>query len=555
MQILNLIFYKILNKSIFCGITITGVMMMKISKNSKVVFRYGAFSFPFVNYFLESSSSNIWNSFFLTLKYHWKGDFQKAIHKIDSVVKNCSSNTMKYIFLANKLSSLKNIGRIDSKLYKYLKRELPRMSKTARNSVINILINIEASGLEPVKHIRLWGNRYELNNTTLAFLHLAQARRYANQGKLSSATHHYIRAYRLSKNIPHPSGIVSSLNDLAWDIRNVHPLLAYSISQKAVFWLGYYREIPGNLYGTFDTLFVIEEDLQILSISQTAKIITTLSYPEKFEKLFEKSKKLASNYNISSYKNSKELREYLKNIIKSYRKENISIRGLYDILSGKTDKIRGNTLKKIIIGKELNIKSHFPIYNELLKMELRKNFDKAIKEIENLSLSDRKKLFITTYMSQLKREKFYLSRKDKFMNAYESLKNIEKFKRLMAKKYTTMEFVVDMIKAHPYIEGRKLVVEKALNRMGIKRLEKFIRIYIEFDENERKLIDRFLRNYGRYEGINFETKVKGPECVKVFARNFQLKAQPTFLTYWCEEDGRVRRKLKRILKMITNSEL
>ncbi|MBO8139943.1 MAG: hypothetical protein H0Z22_05670 [Thermosipho sp. (in: Bacteria)] len=529
--------------------------MNKILKSSKVIFKYGAFSLPFVNYLLKNSSSNIWNSFFLTLKYSWKGDYKKAIHKIDSAVKNCSSKTVKYFFLANKLSFLKNIGQIDSKLYKYLKRELPRMSKAARNSVMNILINIEASGFEPVRHIRLWGNRCELNNTTLAFLHLAQARRHANQGKLSSATHHYIQAYWLSKKIPHPSGIVSSLNDLAWDIRNVHPFLAYSISQKATFWLGYYRETPGNLFGTLDTLFVIEENLHLLSISHTAKIITTLSYPEKYVKLFEKSKKLVPNYNISSYKNTKELREYLRNIIKSYRKENVSIRGLYEILSGKTNKIRGNTLKKIIIGKELNIKSHFPIYNELLKMELRKNFNKAIKEIENMYLLDRKKLFITTYMSQLKRKKFYLSRKDKFMEAYESLKNIEKFKRLMAKKYTTMEFAVDMVKAHPYIEGRKLVVGKALNRMGIKSLEKFIQIYIEFDENERKLIDRFLRNYGRYEGINFETKVKGPECVKVFARKFQLKVQPTFLAYWCEEDGRVRRKLERILKMITSSEL
>ncbi|QTA37365.1 hypothetical protein JYK00_06380 [Thermosipho ferrireducens] len=195
--------------------------MKKIPEGLKAVFKYGAFSLPVVNYFLENPSSNIWCSFSLVLKYVWKGDFNKALREIDRCLRKCNSNTVRYLLLANKLFFSKSVGNVDTQLYRYLKRELPKMSKRARNSVVNILINIEASGLEPARNVRLWGNRCELDDATLAFLHLAQARKYVNPGKLSATVHHYIQAYRLSRTIPHPSGIVSSLNDLAWDIKDV----------------------------------------------------------------------------------------------------------------------------------------------------------------------------------------------------------------------------------------------------------------------------------------------------------------------------------------------
>jgi len=57
--------------------------------------------------------------------------------------------------------------------------------------------------------------------------------------------------------------MVSALNGIAWRIRKTHPIWAYSISQKAVFWLGYYREEAGNLFDAFDTLFTIENTLAL----------------------------------------------------------------------------------------------------------------------------------------------------------------------------------------------------------------------------------------------------------------------------------------------------
>ncbi|MDK2949776.1 MAG: hypothetical protein PWQ26_443, partial [Thermotoga sp.] len=33
-----------------------------------------------------------------------------------------------------------------------------------------------------------------------------------------------------------------------------------------------------------------------------------------------------------------------------------------------------------------------------------------------------------------------------------------------------------------------------------------------------------------------------------FARRYSLKVQPLLVAFWCEEDGRVRRRLERILR-------
>ncbi len=525
--------------------------MKKIPEDLKVLFKYGAFSIPFVNYFLENASSGIWKSFSLIFKYAWNGDFKKAIREIDRSLKNCTYKTTRYILLANKLSFLKSIGQIDQELYKYLKRELPRMSKIARNSVINILLNIEASGLEPARNVRFWGNRFELDEATLAFLHLAYARRSASQRKLSDAVHYYILAYKLSKNIPHPSGIVSSLNDLAWDIKDIHPRLAYSISQKAVFWLGFYREEPGNLFGALDTMLVLEKMINSLHIYKTSRIIRLMEVPKKYEKLLKVSERYIPKFSKSLYPNTSDLRSFISKIVGPYRKEKISAGRISEIITGKTKKIRGNTLRKILQEKNVDtLKVPQPVYNELIKMLIKYRFEKALKELKQMPLSERKLLFFSTYTALLKREKFFLSRKDKLKESYELLGDVEGFGKYMVRRYETMEFVVDMIKAHPYVEGRKAVVRKAIDRMGIKKLDEFVRRYIELDEYDRKLLDRFLRNYGRYDGVRFGTRIKGPDVVRRFARKYNLKIQPSFLAYWYEDDGRTRRRLERVLTFI-----
>ncbi|AKI97472.1 hypothetical protein [Kosmotoga pacifica] len=103
--------------------------------------------------------------------------------------------------------------------------------------------------------------------------------------------------------------------------------------------------------------------------------------------------------------------------------------------------------------------------------------------MEKLPFSERKHLFLSTFIALVDREKFYLSRKDKLLETYKSLHNIDTFAKLMSKRYETIEFVADMIKAHPYVEERKDAIRKAIDRM---RIDEFIKHYTEFNEHNKK---------------------------------------------------------------------
>jgi hypothetical protein len=87
--------------------------------------------------------------------------------------------------------------------------------------------------------------------------------------------------------------------------------------------------------------------------------------------------------------------------------------------------------------------------------------------------------------------------------------------------------------------------------MKRKKLERFTLKYIEMKESDRRLLDKFLRNYGRYYGVRFGIRLKGPDVVREFAKRHSLKVQPLFVAFWCEEDGRARRRLVRILHWMT----
>ncbi len=421
------------------------------------------------------------------------------------------------------------------------------MSKLARSIALPILINAEAFGLSPKRPIRTWGKGYETDEAAAAFLHLAVARRLAEQNQISKAVFHYIQAYRLSKAASHPSGIISALNGMAWRIKERHPFWAHYIAQRAVFWLGYYREEPGNLFGALDTLFEIEKSLDLVLIAFTAKIIASMPVPKAYAKLASEAKSLLMRYGISFYPNTKELRSFIKNTVGLYRKEKVSAGRLSEIITGKTKKIRGDTLRKIM-RFPAGVKAPFPVWNEWVKTEVETSFKEAMERIKEMAPLERKRRFLATYMAQVRRKKLYISRKDKLQEAFELLGHAEGFEKLMGKRHETMEFVIEMVKAHPCIEGRKKAAGKALSRMGKRKLERFTRRYIKMKEKDKELFDRYLRNYGRYDGIRFGMRFKRPEVVREFARMYSLKIQTSFAAFWEEEDGRVRERLERILR-------
>ena len=116
----------------------------------------------------------------------------------------------------------------------------------------------------------------------------------------------------------------------------------------------------------------------------------------------------------------------------------------------------------------------------------------------------------------------------------------------MSKRYETMLFVIDMIDPHPYIKGRQQAAMRFFRRASAKKLEVFAFVYAQMKKDSRKVLDRFLRNYGRYEAMRLKTRLKGPQVIRDFAKKHGASVQAALAAYWAESDGRVRRHIEHL---------
>ena len=328
------------------------------------IFVFGSGALPAVNCFLsEHSPHKAWKHFALAFKNIWSGNFSKALKHINLALRFCKQDTMRYILLSKKLFLQSISGKLDHDLFSLLKRSINKLSQRSRDIVLCTLLNLEAKGLVPARPTRVWSLRYKEDSPEAAFVHINLARRFASQGKLPDAVHHFVKAYRIASSIPHPSGIITALNDLAWMIRKKHTKYAYKFSRAAALCLGFFREGTGNLAGVLDTLLEIETTLKSPSIYKTAIVISCLKMPDKYKKLKERAKQLLPSFSENTYKNTRKLRNFLKKIIGPYSAEKLSPSRTSEIVTGKTTFIRSHTLQRLLEGKGIDLFScPYPIH-------------------------------------------------------------------------------------------------------------------------------------------------------------------------------------------------
>jgi len=116
---------------------------------------------------------------------------------------------------------------------------------------------------------------------------------------------------------------------------------------------------------------------------------------------------------------------------------------------------------------------------------------------------------------------------------------MERFTNFMSKRYETMKFVMDMVKAHSY---RKAAVLHFLNRIPNEGKKK---IYLS--EGERLVIERFMRNYIRYNK-RWRFRVKLPQEMEIYVDKFHFKKTPGALAYYTFNKKREKEKLVEVLE-------
>jgi len=546
-------------------------MYKKVQTISYILFKYGNFSKPFLNLILEEKLPREWYYYFVAQKYKWSQDYDLALQYVDKALKLFKDNlTLYYILLSDKVNFLRFLGDKRAEvILEDIRKNFSKVPILARKIIAPILYDyfLERSYEGRSSKIRFWSKEYLKDPSTYIFILWNRANMEIRENNIRTAIKLYFEGAKKALEIPHPTGILSNLNNASWYLKDIHPIFSLNISKKACYYLGYFREDMEGRFYILDTLLEIQKIVKEEDMWETVEMICLLydDLPEKggwgtkehYKNLFDFCNAKRINFDISSYENTKELRDYLINIGKDKKLYElsdflgISKPNLSKILKGWTFKIRSETIRSII--ERINLKvdyinDPYPIVNEYVKLKINTEFLQNKEKLKEISKEERKILFISTYMSLIKRDRYKsnINLKELFLLF---VNDIDLFIQKAEKNMFIMWFTNKIIgKSHPLLEGRKDLAVKFFRVLPIKKRDKFIDYYLNLDEKNRILIDEFIRNYVRYDrkwGISFSKSI-----LKNFIQEFTLKPLPTILSVYSLDKKTERKRLVNILDKI-----
>jgi len=550
-------------------------MNIKVPQIIDVLMKYGSFARPLVNWTLSNDKLNsAWKEYFKALRYDWQKECTLELKCIERGIRRCKDDkTVKYMLMDLKLSVLQNLKAPEgNRLYLQLRREFHKVPKLARKTIATTLLSYPSLNTNEtdLPKTRLWSQYYQKDMSTQVFILLGKAREKIKTGNITEGIALYFKGLRIAKTIPHPIGIIDSLNDSAWYIRHSHPHWALRLANQAIYWVGWYREDARGEFYVFDTFFEIQRIVSDQRLCETASLIASLQKylpsgqgrgtREYYKETIQDCKYFIFDLKGSMYKNSNSLRNYLRRFMKSISSasvnSNISRGKLSAILNGKTNTVRGETIRKLIKGLKLKLNplnDPTPLINEWMKIKIEDVFFDSLEKLKGIKPNDRIISLLLTYMTIFDRkEKLpYLSRKGILERAIElCTADMNKFTNFMSHRYETMRFTSDMInEMHPFIEGRKDLVKKFLGKIPKKRMKIFAVNYAELTEGDRKIVDAFARNYTRYD-LGWEFYVGLPVELKEFVEFFHLKKRPFTLASFVSGRPAERNKILRVLQAL-----
>jgi hypothetical protein len=553
-------------------------MNIKVPQVIDVLMKHGSFARPLVNLALSNDKLNsAWKEYFKAIRYDWRKEYTLELKCIERGIKSCRDDkTVKYLFLALELSVLQNLKEPEgNRLYIQLRREFHKVPKLARKTIATTLLSYPSLNTNETDLLktRLWSQYYQNDRSTQVFILLGKAREKIKTGKITEGIALYFKGLRIAKTIPHPTGIIESLNDSAWYIRHGHPHWALRLANQAIYWVGWYREDTRGEFYVFDTFFEIQRIVSDQRLGETVCLITSLQKylpsgqgrgtREYYKETIQDCKYFTFDFKGSVYKNSNSLRNYLRRFMESISSasvsSNISRGKLSAILNGKTKTMRGETIRKLIKGLKLKVNplnDPAPIINEWMKIKIEDAFFDSLEKLKGIKPNDRIMSLLLTYMAIFDREERlpYLSRKGELERAIElCTADMNEFTNFMSNRYETMGFVSDMInEMHPFIEGRKDLVKKFLGGMPKKKMRMFAVSYAGLTEGDRKTVDAFARNYTRYD-LGLEVYIGLPVELKEFVKFFHLKKRPSILASFASERPTERKKILLVLQAFRRS--
>lgn len=455
---------------------------------------HSSFSKPFLNFIISNSNlSKAERAFILCVKYDYDYDREKALSEIKKI-KDCHDKNLKFLLMMKKLELYRNLGRrkYARGLYNKLREALPYISPNIRDSVIDELIAyIALSGEQNDDLGKFKMDDRHISDSANIFFEMNKGRKLIKDGN-KKGLDHFKNALKIATKVYHPSGIVTALNALCWYGMKYNVDQALGYGKEALYRAGLYFEDANILY-VFDTVIEMMNKTSDSAFAEISKDFVELyeKAPENIKKRYKKTKILAEDtLKGSFYHIDGKTRRFLRKINKEHALDAfITRKQIYNILHSKVKNIRGDTIRRIL--KCIDIKDFqmdslpSPFWIEIAKMKdgLEDGIDAVVDGRQTLD---------------------------------------------------------------PYVKARLDLEREFLGRIPDRVKENFIKVYLELDKEEKRVIDRFARDYIRYD-IKWGMRIEVPDEMEVYVKLFHLKRRPAALSYWSYDDKTGRERLVRAL--------
>ncbi|WP_245863665.1 hypothetical protein [Petrotoga halophila] len=381
--------------------------------------------------------------------------------------------------------------------------------------------------------------------------------------------------------------MVQALNNISWWLKDINKEKALAFTLPLGFYLGYYFDDDNfKVFNSLDTVFQVQKNNNDPLVYETAFIFSRClsqlnkseSEPIKntFKDIINQLKYYVFNLDNNQHRGTPKLRDFIRKEIGKEKipidSMNISEKTLKEFLFEETQYIQPSTLRNIIDALEFEIDTSTPIciIKELKKKDIDKKFEINLEKFKNFPKERQISELFTSYLVHYYKEKIDLKKiikeieddslieercdyytKELVNSIFERNPKIE-FNSLLTnvqepKIYTNKNIT---FKEHPFYLGREEVVKRFMKDLNKKNLKEFIENYIGLDTRQKKTIEKFIMNYGRYydlKDIPKEFTPKVPKEINSFVKKYTLKRKPSAISFYVFE-GEEREELVEIVK-------
>lgn len=544
-------------------------------KHIMPIISYGKYSKTFLNFFSETTVNPDVLNYINILKKKWTLKSESLLQAIDESLDKCKNHGIYYLLLSDKLSVLMTLGdKAETiSLYKQLKKEFQKIPLEYRKMIGQSLYMAKTFHTgNDLKKFRRWSTQHTEDEMGLAVNLNAKARAFLKKGQCKQACDGFFDVSELALKYPHPTFILSGLNNASWYIRHQNLEVSHERAKKLAFHCGYWFDSPAVLMNYFDTLLIISQmskdytfffgiaemiryyyqKMLLIEPECDKKYHDTIQIVKKFHQLVYNT-----GNRVDEIGNAKGLQTFLNDRItipnRFARENDISHTSLYRIMKGQKKNVKIETLKGIFSALDVTYSFENPkcINHILFFINEESYLINNWKKVVHLSAYKLKTLILKTYMTLTILSDINLSELFKLIET--SRRQLFDYIMLKPERITfisqTIRLAFDNESVNPYYKARYELANILFSEMSrMRHITPLFRLYTASNSREEnELLSVYFRQYVRYTTTAWRFDVEevmserysDPDYKKIaqFCRKINISEMYGYLCTWYFEES------------------